>query len=153
MIRFSWEAWHPVWVHWLRDVLHGGSGATQHPLVKGVMLLVRQPQVMNITSHTKNPLPPVTDHFAWGWTRALSEMTVDSEITGVLRNPTEDHGVCGWKLAESFGKGLPYRFYNCFFTNWWVLCNWHILSSQRLRHLIHFVGSLSVGPRLSVQLS
>lgn len=27
------------------------------------------------------------------------------------------------------------------------------LSSQRLRHLIHFVGSLSVGPRLSVQLS
>ena len=44
-------------------------------------------------------------------------------------------------------------FYNCFFTNWWVLCNWHVWSSQRLRHLIHFVGSLSVGPRLSVQLS
>lgn len=33
-------------------------------LVKGVTLPVRHPQVMNVTSQTKTPLPPVADHFA-----------------------------------------------------------------------------------------
>lgn len=148
MIGFSWEAWHLLWVHWLKDILHGRSGDTWHPLwSREWCCRWDTPQVMNVTSQPKIHclLSQTTLH--------EGELRYYQRWQLILRSLWEGHGIHGWKLAESFEKGLPYRFYNCFFTNWWVLCNWHVWSSQRLRHLIHFVGSLSIGPRLSVQLS